>query len=119
LRSGTSGSPARFGEDLKKEIDYSRKLAEGLAAKMSAPEIYADYAQVKELGDKIKSSARQNFAIAVARRTHNALPGFTGYRFLKDRPGIHKGMVLPVLAAGIGALRQVAQQRVIYFPSRQ
>ena len=43
----------RRAETLKKEIAYSRKTVESLAAKMSAPEIYADYRQVKELGDKI------------------------------------------------------------------
>ncbi|HAT72388.1 MAG TPA: ABC transporter ATP-binding protein [Elusimicrobia bacterium] len=43
----------RRAETLKKEIAYSRKTVESLAAKMSAPEIHADYKQVKELGDKI------------------------------------------------------------------
>jgi ATP-binding cassette subfamily F protein 3 len=43
----------RRAETLKKEIAYSRKTVESLAAKMSAPEIHSDYAQVKELGDKI------------------------------------------------------------------
>ncbi|PIU20709.1 MAG: ABC transporter ATP-binding protein [Elusimicrobia bacterium CG08_land_8_20_14_0_20_59_10] len=43
----------RRAETLKKEIAYSRRTVEGLAAKMSAPEIYSDYVQVKELGDKI------------------------------------------------------------------
>ncbi|MEI7528843.1 MAG: ABC-F family ATP-binding cassette domain-containing protein [Elusimicrobiota bacterium] len=45
----------RRAETLKKEIAYSRKTVEGLAARMSAPEIYSDYAQVKELGDKINA----------------------------------------------------------------
>ncbi len=45
----------RRAETLMKEIDYSRKTVEALAAKMSAPEIYSDYAQVKELGDKISA----------------------------------------------------------------
>ncbi len=40
-------------ETLHKEIAYSRKTVETLAAKMSSPEIYSDYRQVKELGDKI------------------------------------------------------------------
>ena len=44
---------SRRGETLKKDIIYSRKTIETLAAKMSAPEIYSDYQQVKELGDKI------------------------------------------------------------------
>ncbi|OGR62742.1 MAG: hypothetical protein A2X31_06410 [Elusimicrobia bacterium GWB2_63_22] len=44
---------SRRAETLKKEIAYSRKTVETLAAKMSAPEIHSDYAQVKELGDKI------------------------------------------------------------------
>ena len=43
----------RRAETLKKEIAYSRKTVESLAAKMSAPEIHSDYKQVKELGDKI------------------------------------------------------------------
>ena len=43
----------RRAETLKKEIAYSRKTVESLAAKMSAPEIHADYRQVKELGDKM------------------------------------------------------------------
>ncbi|OGR52170.1 MAG: hypothetical protein A2049_12750 [Elusimicrobia bacterium GWA2_62_23] len=43
----------RRAETLKKEIAYTRKNVENLAAKMSAPEIHSDYAQVKELGDKI------------------------------------------------------------------
>ena len=43
----------RRAETLKKEIAYSRKTVESLAAKLSAPEIHADYKQVKELGDKI------------------------------------------------------------------
>jgi len=43
----------RRAETLKKEIAYSRKTVESLAAKMSAPEIYSDYKQVQELGDKI------------------------------------------------------------------
>jgi ATP-binding cassette subfamily F protein 3 len=43
----------RRAETLKKEIAYSRKTVESLAAKLSAPEIHSDYAQVKELGDKI------------------------------------------------------------------
>jgi len=43
----------RRAETLKKDIAYARKTVEGLAAKMSAPEIHSDYAQVKELGDKI------------------------------------------------------------------
>jgi len=43
----------RRAETLKKEISYTRKNVENLAAKMSAPEIHSDYAQVKELGDKI------------------------------------------------------------------
>ncbi len=45
----------RRAETLKKEIAYSRKTVEGLAARMSAPEIHSDYAQVKELGDKISA----------------------------------------------------------------
>ncbi|OGR95974.1 MAG: hypothetical protein A2016_10170 [Elusimicrobia bacterium GWF2_62_30] len=48
-----SRKKARRGETLKKEIAYSRKTVESLAAKMSSPEIYSDYVQVKELGDKI------------------------------------------------------------------
>ena len=44
---------SRRAETLKKEMAYSRKTVETLAAKMSAPEIHSDYAQVKELGDKI------------------------------------------------------------------
>ena len=44
---------SRRGDTLKKDIAYSRKTIETLAAKMSAPEIYSDYQQVKELGDKI------------------------------------------------------------------
>ena len=43
----------RRAETLRKEIAYSRKTVESLAAKMSAPEIHSDYRQVKELGDKI------------------------------------------------------------------
>ncbi|PKM98133.1 MAG: ABC transporter ATP-binding protein [Elusimicrobia bacterium HGW-Elusimicrobia-3] len=43
----------RRAETLEKEIDYTRKTVEALAAKMSAPEIYSDYAQVKELGDRL------------------------------------------------------------------
>ena len=43
----------RRAETLKKEIAYSRKTVESLAAKLSAPEIHSDYKQVKELGDKI------------------------------------------------------------------
>ena len=43
----------RRAETLKKDIAYARKTVETLAAKMSAPEIHADYSQVKELGDKI------------------------------------------------------------------
>ena len=43
----------RRAETLKKEIAYSRKTVENLAAKLSAPEIHSDYKQVKELGDKI------------------------------------------------------------------
>ncbi len=43
----------RRAETLRKEISYSRKTVESLAAKMSAPEIHSDYRQVKELGDKI------------------------------------------------------------------
>jgi ATP-binding cassette subfamily F protein 3 len=43
----------RRAETLKKEIAYSRKTVESLAAKISAPEIHSDYKQVKELGDKI------------------------------------------------------------------
>jgi len=45
----------RRAETLKKEIAYSRKTVEGLAAKLSMPEIYSDYVQVKELGDKINA----------------------------------------------------------------
>ena len=44
---------SRRAETLKKEMAYSRKTVETLAAKMSAPEIHSDYAQVKELGDKM------------------------------------------------------------------
>ncbi|OGR81371.1 MAG: hypothetical protein A2X32_11135 [Elusimicrobia bacterium GWC2_64_44] len=44
---------SRRAETLKKEIAYSRKNVETLAARMSAPEIHSDYKQVKELGDKI------------------------------------------------------------------
>jgi ATP-binding cassette subfamily F protein 3 len=44
---------SRRAETLKKEIAYSRKNVETLAARMSAPEIHSDYAQVKELGDKL------------------------------------------------------------------
>ncbi|OIN99545.1 MAG: hypothetical protein AUJ51_12775 [Elusimicrobia bacterium CG1_02_56_21] len=44
---------SRRAETLKKEIAYSRKTVESLAARLSAPEIHSDYAQVKELGDKI------------------------------------------------------------------
>ena len=44
---------SRRGDTLKKDIAYSRKTIETLAAKMSSPEIYSDYQQVKELGDKI------------------------------------------------------------------
>ncbi|MBI5743735.1 MAG: ATP-binding cassette domain-containing protein [Elusimicrobia bacterium] len=44
---------SRRAETLKKEIAYTRKNVENLAAKMSSPEIHSDYAQVKELGDKI------------------------------------------------------------------
>ena len=44
---------SRRAETLKKEIAYTRKNVETLAAKMSSPEIHSDYAQVKELGDKI------------------------------------------------------------------
>ena len=44
---------SRRGDTLKKDIAYSRKTIENLAAKMSSPEIYSDYKQVKELGDKI------------------------------------------------------------------
>ncbi len=44
---------SRHAEKLKKEIEYSRKTVESLAAKLSAPEIHSDYKQVKELGDKI------------------------------------------------------------------
>ena len=43
----------RRAETLKKEMAYSRKTVESLAAKMSAPEIHTDYRQVKELGDKM------------------------------------------------------------------
>ncbi len=43
----------RRAETLKKDIAYTRKTVETLAAKMSAPEIHSDYKQVKELGDKI------------------------------------------------------------------
>ncbi|MCX5790837.1 MAG: ATP-binding cassette domain-containing protein, partial [Elusimicrobia bacterium] len=43
----------RRAETLKKETAYLRKTVEALAAKMSSPEIYSDYMQVKELGDKI------------------------------------------------------------------
>ena len=46
---------SRRAETLKKEIAYSRKTVESLAAKMSAPEIHADYKQVKELGDKMSA----------------------------------------------------------------
>ena len=59
----------RRAETLKKEIEYSRKLVEGLAAKMSAPEIYADYAQVKELGDKIKALEIKIAAFAAELKT--------------------------------------------------
>ncbi len=48
-----SRKKTRRAETLKKEIAYSRKTVEGLAAKMSSPEIHSDYKQVKELGDKI------------------------------------------------------------------
>src|SRR3989338_4266021 len=44
---------SRRAETLKKDIAYTRKTVETLAAKMSAPEIHSDYKQVKELGDKI------------------------------------------------------------------
>lgn len=44
----------RRAETLKKEIAYSKKTVENLAAKMSAPEIYSNYIQVKEIGDKIQ-----------------------------------------------------------------
>ena len=43
----------RQAEKLKKEIEYSRRTVESLAAKMSDPAVHADYRQVKELGDKI------------------------------------------------------------------
>ncbi len=43
----------RRSETLKKEIAYSKKTVESLAAKMSVPEIHSDYRQVKELGEKI------------------------------------------------------------------
>lgn len=42
-------------ENLKKEIAYSKKTVEGLAEKMSAPDIYGDYVKVKEIGDKISA----------------------------------------------------------------
>ncbi len=48
-----SRKKTRRAETLKKEIAYSRKNVEGLAARLSAPEIHSDYKQVKELGDKI------------------------------------------------------------------
>ncbi|MDO8803333.1 MAG: ABC-F family ATP-binding cassette domain-containing protein, partial [Elusimicrobiota bacterium] len=50
-----SRKKTRRAETLKKDIAYARKTVEGLAAKMSAPEIYSDYSQVKELGDKINA----------------------------------------------------------------
>ena len=43
----------RHAEKLKKEVDYTRRMVENLAAKMSDPAVHADYNQVKELGDKI------------------------------------------------------------------
>ena len=46
---------SRRAETLKKEIAYSRKTVESLAAKMSAPEIHSDYKQVKELGEKMSA----------------------------------------------------------------
>jgi len=46
---------SRRAETLKKEIAYSRKTVESLAARMSAPEIHSDYKQVKELGDKMSA----------------------------------------------------------------
>ncbi len=42
-------------DTLKKEIAYSRKTVETLAAKMASPEIYSDYKQVQELGDKVRA----------------------------------------------------------------
>ena len=46
---------SRRSETLKKEIAYSRRTVEGLAAKMSLPDVCSDYVQVKELGDKIQA----------------------------------------------------------------
>jgi ATP-binding cassette subfamily F protein 3 len=46
---------SKRADTLKKEIAYSRKTVETLAAKMAAPEIYSDYKQVQELGDKAKA----------------------------------------------------------------
>ncbi|OGS07809.1 MAG: hypothetical protein A2270_01045 [Elusimicrobia bacterium RIFOXYA12_FULL_51_18] len=42
-------------DTLKKEMAYSRKTVETLAAKMASPEIYSDYKQVQELGDKVRA----------------------------------------------------------------
>jgi ATP-binding cassette subfamily F protein 3 len=46
---------SRRSDTLKKEIAYSRKTVETLAAKMASPEIYSDYKQVQELGDKARA----------------------------------------------------------------
>jgi len=45
---------SKRADTLKKDIAYSRKTVETLAAKMAAPEIYSDYKQVQELGDKVR-----------------------------------------------------------------
>ncbi|MFA6434538.1 MAG: ABC-F family ATP-binding cassette domain-containing protein [Elusimicrobiales bacterium] len=62
----------RRGDTLKKDIAYTRKTIETLAAKMSMPEIYSDYKQVKELGDKIHALEAR---VAAAVQELNELEG--------------------------------------------
>jgi len=57
-------------DTLKKEMAYSRKTVETLAAKMASPEIYSDYKQVQELGDKVRALENK---IAAAAEELNAL----------------------------------------------
>src|SRR3989338_1134154 len=44
---------SRRAETLKKDIAYTRKTVETLAAKMAAPEIHSDYKHEKDWGHKI------------------------------------------------------------------
>ncbi len=61
---------SKRADTLKKEIAYSRKTVETLAAKMASPEIYSDYKQVQELGDKARALEQK---ITAAQEELNAL----------------------------------------------